>query len=175
MHQVVCATTNPAKIQAILQAFHEIFGEGSCHIASVAVESGVPEQPFGSEETRAGARNRVANARRLLPEADFWVAIEAGIDGDSTFSWVVIENTSQRGEARPATLPLPAVILEKVREGEALGPVMSRYTGIDEIGRKEGAIGVFTAGKLTRTSVYHQAVILALSPFHNAVYQPLQA
>ncbi|STJ13540.1 NTPase [Escherichia coli] len=91
MHQVVCATTNPAKIQAILQAFHEIFGEGSCHIASVAVESGVPEQPFGSEETRAGARNRVANARRLLPEADFWVAIEAGIDGDSTFSWVVIE------------------------------------------------------------------------------------
>ena len=151
MHQVVCATTNPAKIQAILQAFHEIFGEGSCHIASVAVESGVPEQPFGSEETRAGARNRVANARRLHPEADFWVAIEAGIDGDSTFSWVVIENTSQRGEA--------------------LGPVMSRYTGIDEIGRKEGAIGVFTAGKLTRASVYHQAVILALSPFHNAVYQ----
>ena len=155
MHQVVCATTNPAKIQAILQAFHEIFGEGSCHIASVAVESGVPEQPFGSEETRAGARNRVANARRLLPEADFWVAIE---------------NASQRGEARSATLPLPAVILEKVREGEALGPVMSRYTGIDEIGRKEGAIGVFTAGKLTRASVYHQAVILALSPFHNAVY-----
>ena len=153
MHQVVCATTNPAKIQAILQAFHEIFGEGSCHIASVAVESGVPEQPFGSEETRAGARNRVANARRLLPEADFWVAIEAGIDGDSTFSWVVIENASQRGEA--------------------LGPVMSRYTGIDEIGRKEGAIGVFTAGKLTRASVYHQAVILALSPFHNAVYQAL--
>ncbi|HGU8026937.1 TPA: inosine/xanthosine triphosphatase [Escherichia coli] len=150
MHQVVCATTNPAKIQAILQAFHEIFGEGSCHIASVAVESGVPEQPFGSEETRAGARNRVANARRLHPEADFWVAIEAGIDGDSTFSWVVIENASQRGEA--------------------LGPVMSRYTGIDEIGRKEGAIGVFTAGKLTRASVYHQTVILALSPFHNAVY-----
>lgn len=155
MHQVVCATTNPAKIQAILQAFHEIFGEGSCHIASVAVESGVPEQPFGSEETRAGARNRVANARRLHPEADFWV---------------VIENASQRGEARSATLPLPAVILEKVREGEALGPVMSRYTGIDEIGRKEGAIGVFTAGKLTRASVYHQTVILALSPFHNAVY-----
>jgi hypothetical protein len=35
------------QIQAILQAFNEIFGEGSCHIESVAVESGVPEQPFG--------------------------------------------------------------------------------------------------------------------------------
>ncbi|NDO81247.1 inosine/xanthosine triphosphatase [Citrobacter sp. NCU1] len=171
MHHVVSATTNPAKIQAILQAFNEIFGEGSCHIESVSVESGVPEQPFGSQETRAGARNRVENARALCPQADFWVAIEAGIDEGSTFSWVVIENREQRGESRSATLPLPAVILEKVQAGDALGPVMSHYTGIDEIGRKEGAIGVFTAGTLTRASVYHQAVILALSPFHNAVYQ----
>ena len=96
MHHVVSATTNPAKIQAILQAFDENFGEGSCHIESVSVESGVPEQPFGSEETRAGARNRVANARLAQPHADFWVAIEAGIDDDSTFSWVVIESASQR-------------------------------------------------------------------------------
>src|SRR5690606_10432782 len=155
----------------ILHAFHEIFGEGSCHIDAVAVESGVPEQPFGSTETRAGARNRVENARRERPEADFWVAIEAGSDDDSTLSWVVIENGDRRGEARSATLPLPAVILERVRAGEALGPVMSQYTGIDEIGRKDGAIGVFTAGKLTRSSVYHQAVILALSPFHNLIYR----
>ena len=171
MHHVVSATTNHAKIQAILQAFNEIFGEGSCHIESVSVESGVPEQPFGNEETRAGARNRVANARAVQPNADFWVAIEAGIDEGSTFSWVVIEDHHQRGEARSATLPLPAVILEKVRAGEALGPVMSQHTGIDEIGRKEGAIGVFTAGKLTRSSVYHQAVVLALSPFHNLIYR----
>ena len=156
MHHVVSATTNPAKIQAILRAFDEIFGAGSCHIEAIGVESGVPEQPFGSEETRAGARNRVANARAAAPDADFWVAIEA---------------REQRGEARSATLPLPEIILEKVRAGEALGPVMSQYTGIDEIGRKEGAIGVFTAGALTRSGVYHQAVILALSPFHNAIYR----
>ncbi|KDE36931.1 inositol monophosphatase [Kosakonia radicincitans UMEnt01/12] len=171
MHHVVSATTNPAKIRAILHAFNEIFGEGSCHIESVSVDSGVPEQPFGSQETRAGARNRVNNARKLRPDADFWVAIEAGIDEGSTFSWVVIENPQMQGEARSATLPLPEIILQRMRAGEALGPVMSNYTGIDEIGRKEGAIGVFTAGKLTRESVYHQAVILALSPFHNAVYR----
>ncbi|WP_185936932.1 DUF84 family protein, partial [Acinetobacter baumannii] len=92
-------------------------------------------------------------------------------DDDSTFSWVVIESASQRGEARSATLPLPDVILEQVRAGEALGPVMSQYTGIDQIGRKEGAIGVLTGGRLTRSSVYHQAVVLALSPFHNAIYR----
>lgn len=171
MHHVVSATTNPAKIKAILQAFNEIFGEGSCHIESISVESGVPEQPFGSAETRAGARNRTINARKAQPEADFWVAIEAGIDEGSTFSWVVIESREQRGEARSATLPLPEVILEKVYAGDALGPVMAQFSGIDEPGRKEGAIGIFTAGKLTRSSVYQQAVMLALSPFHNAVYR----
>lgn len=171
MYHVVCATTNPSKIQAILQAFSAIYGEGSCHIESVAVDSGVPEQPVGSSETRTGARSRVMNARLVRPEADFWVAIEAGIDEGSTFSWVVIENQQQRGEARSATLPLPEIILERVKKGEALGPVMSAYTGTEQIGRKEGAIGVFTAGKLTRSSVYHQAVILALSPFHNEVYR----
>jgi len=169
MHQVIVATTNPAKIQAILAAFDQIFGEGSCHIDAISVETGVPEQPFGSEETRAGARNRLANARQVKPEADFWVAIEAGIDEGATFSWVVIESRDQRGEARSATLPL--AILEQVRAGEALGPVMSKYTGIDKIGNKEGAIGVFTAGALTRSSVYHQAVVLALSPFHNDLYR----
>ena len=131
MHQIISATTNPAKIQAILQAFNMIFGEGSCHIEAVSVESGVPEQPFGSEETRAGARNRLRNIRQLRPDADFWVAIEAGIDDNSTFSWVVIESREQRGEARSATLPLPEKILAAVRGGEALGPVMSHYTGIE--------------------------------------------
>ena len=171
MHQVVSATTNPAKIQAILAAFELIFGEGTCQIDAISVDTGVPEQPFGSKETRAGARNRVANAKAVRPDADFWVAIEAGIDEGATFSWVVIESRDQRGEARSATLPLPEMILEQVRAGEALGPVMSKYTGIDKIGNKEGAIGVFTAGVLTRSSVYHQAVVLALSPFHNALYR----
>jgi len=171
MHHVVAATTNPAKIRAILHAFNEIYGEDACQVESVNIDSGVPEQPLGNAQTREGARNRVINARQAKPDADFWVAIEAGIDEGSTFSWVVIESGQQRGEARSATLPLPEVILQKVRAGEALGPAMSDYTGIDEIGRKDGAIGVFTAGKLTRASVYHQAVILALSPFHNAVYR----
>ena len=136
MHQVVVATTNPAKIQAILAAFDQIFGEGSCHIDAISVDTGVPEQPFGSTQTRTGARNRVANARQARPDADFWVAIEAGIDEGATFSWVVIESREQRGESRSATLPLPEVILEKVLAGEALGPVMSTLTGIDKIGNK---------------------------------------
>ncbi|MGO2464729.1 MAG: DUF84 family protein, partial [Serratia proteamaculans] len=37
--------------------------------------------------------------------------------------------------------------------------------------RQGGAIGIFTDGRLSRTSVYHQALLLALVPFHNPIYQ----
>lgn len=52
---------------------------------------------------------------------------------------------------------------------------MSRYTGIDEIGRKEGAIGVFTA----RETHSHQRLSPGGDPGAGVrfimPYQPLQA
>lgn len=171
MYHVVAATINPAKINAISQAFSDIFGEGSCHTEGVEVDSGVALQPLTDAETRTGARQRVMNARRVRPEADFWVAIEAGIEGDSAFAWMVVENRVQRGESRSASFTLPAIVMQGIHQGRELGDEMAKLTGIDNIRQKGGAIGAFTAGKLTRTSVYHQALILALCPFHNDVYQ----
>ncbi len=93
MHQVVCATTDPAKVSHC--ATSQMFGKDPAHLHPLPSRA-VYRNALGGG-TRAGARNRVANARRFLPEADFWVAIEAGMDGDSTFGWVVIE-TPPRGE-----------------------------------------------------------------------------
>ncbi|ARJ41228.1 inosine/xanthosine triphosphatase [Pantoea alhagi] len=171
MYHVVAATTNPAKISAISQAFHDVFGEGSCHIEGVAVDSGVAAQPLTNAETRTGARQRVMNARKVRPEADFWVAIEAGIEGNDAFAWMVVEDHKQRGESRSASFTLPAPVMAGIHAGHELGEEMARLTGIDNIKHKGGAIGVFTQGLLTRSSVYHQALILALCPFHNAIYQ----
>ncbi|QHM73945.1 inosine/xanthosine triphosphatase [Mixta intestinalis] len=171
MYHVVAATINPAKISAITQAFNDVFGEGSCHIEGVEVDSGVAAQPLTNTETRTGARQRVMNARQVRPEADFWVAIEAGIEGEDAFAWMVIENHQQRGESRSASFTLPAVVMAGIHAGRELGEEMAHLTGIENIKHQGGAIGVFTRGLLTRTSVYHQALVLALCPFHNAVYQ----
>ncbi|CAM3408908.1 MULTISPECIES: inosine/xanthosine triphosphatase [Yersinia] len=170
MYHVVAATTNPAKIRAITLAFNDVFGADTCHIEGINVDSGVSLQPIGSDETRTGARQRVAAARQIKPEADFWVGVEAGIEDNMTFAWIVVEHLQQRGESRSASLMLPQIILQGINQGRELGDEMALLTGNAEVKRQGGAIGVFTDGKLSRTSVYHQALVLALVPFHNSVY-----
>ncbi len=97
MYHVIAATTNPAKINAISLAFDDVFGPGTYHIEDVNVDSSVPQQPFGNTETRTGARHRVMAARQVRPEADFWVGVEAGIEDDMTFAWMVIEHKKNSG------------------------------------------------------------------------------
>lgn len=171
MYHVVAATTNPAKITAIRLAFEDTFGAGQCHIEPVDVASGVSLQPIGNIETRTGARQRVMEARQVRPEADFWVGIEAGIEENMTFAWMVIENPQIRGESRSASLMLPETILQGIRAGSELGDEMAKLTGNTEIKHQAGAIGIFTDGRLSRSSVYHQALLLALVPFHNPIYR----
>ena len=77
MYQVIAATTNPAKIKAIHLAFDAVFGPGTYQVEDINVDSSVPQQPIGNNETRTGARQRVMASRQVRPEADFWVGIEA--------------------------------------------------------------------------------------------------
>ena len=171
MYHVVAATTNPAKIKAIQQAFADTFGAEQCRIESVDVASGVSLQPIGNVETRTGARQRVMEARQVRPEADFWVGVEAGIEENMTFAWMVVENPHTRGESRSASLMLPETILQGIRAGSELGNEMAALTGNSDVKRQGGAIGVFTNGRLSRSSVYYPALLLALVPFHNPIYQ----
>ncbi len=46
-------------------------------------------------------------ASRQVREADFWVGIEAGIEDDMTFAWIVIEHKQIRGESRSASIMIP--------------------------------------------------------------------
>ncbi|MBU3893674.1 inosine/xanthosine triphosphatase [Serratia rubidaea] len=174
MYHVVAATTNPAKIKAIQLAFDETYGAGRCHVEPVDVASGVSPQPIGNAETRTGARQRVTEARQARPEADFWVGVEAGIEDNMTFAWMTIENPHIRGESRSASLMLPEAVLQGVHAGRELGSEMAAITGNADIKRQGGAIAIFTNGRLSRTSVYHQALILALAPFLNPIYQHYQ-
>lgn len=89
---VVIATTNPGKIKAVKDAFEQMHPGLDIQYQSISVPSGVPDQPMTSEETltgllsfstftnKKGAINRVKNAKKAIPQADYWVGIEGGLD-----------------------------------------------------------------------------------------------
>ncbi|MTI14644.1 non-canonical purine NTP phosphatase [Sansalvadorimonas verongulae] len=164
--KIIVASTNPAKISAVESAFAEVFGQ-SLEVSGLSVPSEVPDQPLSDEKTRLGAINRVKNAQTKKPDADFWVGLEAGIEGEHTFAWMVISNSDRSGEARSAALPLPPAVLQSVQKGKELGDVMDEQFQTVNIKQRGGAIGLLTGGILSRSSVYHQALILALIPFIN--------
>ncbi|KLV04473.1 inositol monophosphatase [Photobacterium aquae] len=174
MQTIIVASTNPAKIAAVDAAFKQVFPDTAFHIEGISAASGVRDQPMSADETLLGARNRVANARALAPEADYYVGLEAGIDNDLTFAWMVIDNGQQRGEARSASLPLPPAALARLHQGEELGDVMDAMFNQTNIKQKGGAIAMLTNHLLSRSSVYQQALILALIPFINPALFPTE-
>ncbi|MGL4380369.1 MAG: inosine/xanthosine triphosphatase [Vibrio sp.] len=165
MLKIIIASQNPAKINAVQSAFSTVFADHNCEFIGVSVPSDVAAQPMSDTETKQGALNRVRNAKQQYPGADYYVGMEAGIEENKTFAWMIIETAKQRGESRSACLMLPPLVLEQLGSGTELGDVMDNVFGTENIKQQGGAIGLLTAHHLTRSSVYHQALILALTPF----------
>ncbi|EJG1852086.1 inosine/xanthosine triphosphatase [Vibrio parahaemolyticus] len=170
--KVVIASLNPAKINAVKSAFQSAFPQQAFEFVGISVPSEVADQPMTNEETHRGALNRVKNAKVEMPTADFYVGLEAGIEGNVTFAWMVIESDTHRGESRSAILMLPPEVLAQLADANELGDVMDKVFGTENVKQKGGAISLLTQNQLTRSSVYHQALILALIPFTNPDHFP---
>lgn len=167
MKKVLIASLNPAKINAVKTAFLAVFKEDHFEFNGISVASDVADQPMSSDETLLGAKNRVRNAK-AAQQADFYVGIEAGLEGDSTFAWMIIESNGVTGQSRSASLMLPPEVIVQLSPTNELGDVMDATFGTQNIKQQGGAIALLTNGELTRSSVYHQALILALIPFINS-------
>lgn len=167
MKTVIIASLNPAKINAVKVAFSQVFPEQAFQYQGISVPSGVSAQPMSDRETHLGALNRVIHAKTQCPNGDFFVGLEAGIENNTTFAWMVIDDGHQHGESRSSSLQLPPVVLQKLNDDNELGDVMDELFQTENIKQKGGAISLLTHQQLTRSSVYQQALILALIPFCN--------
>ena len=173
--KIAVASFNPVKLGAVESAFKIQFPDSELEIIPVKVASEVSDQPMSDDETRRGARNRVRNARKQVPEADYWVGLEGGLDTYDgklmASAWMAVgDNAGTISEARTPTLPLPPEVQKLVKEGLELGDANDRVFA--EVNSKQtgGAFGLLTEGLYTRESIYSQAVILALIPFVNTLW-----
>jgi len=166
MH-VAIGSKNPVKLEATARVVPD------AETTAVAVDSGVPEQPWGREETVEGARNR-AEAALASTDADYGIGIEGGVaERDSPGGvWLVMwaavtDGTTTHFGAGPS-IRLPESVAQQLREGEELGPLLDDELGREDIATQEGAIGVYTDGRVGRTDALEDAVAGAFGPFLRA-------
>lgn len=166
---VVVASQNPVKIAAAQQGFERMFPDIDFRFEGVSVPSGVADQPMTRAETLQGAVNRAQEAAETLPQADYSIGIEGGIDivdgRLEVFAWVVIQQDKQIGRAQTGVFYLPDEVAQLVRAGKELGEADDIVFGRSNSKQGTGSIGLLTDDVMTRTSYYVDAVIMALIPF----------
>lgn len=172
MARVIVASKNPVKVRAAREGFARVFRDEPVETAGVDVPSGVGHQPMTDEETLLGASTRAANARAAMPDADYWVGLEGGVDADGdrleAFAWIVVLSRDGRsGRSRTATFELPPEVAALVRQGVELGHADDQVFGRSNSKQTNGAVGLLTRDLIDRTAYYEHAVVLALVPFMN--------
>lgn len=169
--KIVVASKNPVKVNAVKIGFNRLFPAMEIDVQGVSVESGVSDQPMSDAETLEGAINRVKNAQHAKPEAEFWVGLEGGIqlvsDTMSAFAWIVVKGKTRIGKARTGAFFLPPKVVALIKEGKELGEADDIVFGHQNSKQQGGAIGLLTDNVIDRTSLYVEAVIMALVPFKN--------
>jgi inosine/xanthosine triphosphatase len=146
----------------------------------VAVASGVPDQPFGDDETRRGA---VARARAALvqvttdavgtaaPTASLGVGIEGGVvvEADGTMrtcAWAaVVDARGVVGVGGSLAVPLPPSVARRILDGEELSDAMDHVARASDTRYGRGAVGILTAGLIDRQAAYEPLVTYALAPW----------
>lgn len=170
--KVVVGSHNPVKVGAVRNALEPLFPGIEVTFEGMHAPSGVAEQPMTVAETREGALNRMNYCRQHGGEADFYVALESGVDvtedGPGNFGYVAIAHADMVSVGCTAWLPLPPMVYEALLDGEELGHVMDRLFDTVNIKQQGGAIGLLTSGHATREAAYTQAMVLAMAPFLHA-------
>ncbi len=170
MVKIAVASKNPVKIDACKIAFSKYFE--NIEVFAFSVPSNVSPQPISLEETYKGALNRAKNLKSKLNHVDFYLGLESGIiNTNYNFALaggvvVIIDKRDRLSFALTPYFPLPQKVMKNITKGKELGEVMKDLIKKD-VKQKEGAIGIFSKGEITRKDLFIPTVISALLPFLN--------
>jgi inosine/xanthosine triphosphatase len=167
---------NPVKIECVAEAAAEFWPEAKAVGAST--DSRVSAQPLSDAEMFTGARNRALQALEKTAGADYGVGLEGGVlDGAGgmwAYAWVVVVDRAGRvGAGQTGRFKLPEGVAHLIRvRGLELGEADDAFFGRVNSKQREGAIGILSDGRLTRSGLYRQGVVFALLPFlHPEFYE----
>lgn len=165
---VAVGSANGVKIAAVRAVFARL--SPGCTCEGVAAASGVPDQPWGDDETQRGAESR-ARAALSATSADLAIGLEGGVvllpdGGARTCAWAVaLDRDGRRGIGGSMAVPLPRAVVARLRAGEELSHAIDAVAGIVGSGVGVGAVGILTGGAIDRQRAYEALVTYALAPW----------
>ncbi len=169
---LICVgSRNPAKVSAVKQVVIG-FRWTETVVEPYDVPSGVRPQPLDDEETIKGAINRAQSALKV-GRGDIGIGLEGGIHetpyGMFVCNWgAAVNNQGLIGIGGGARMILPETVAERIRAGEELGTIMDDIVQRVDVKKKEGAIGIFTDGFITRDKMFSEVVACALAPYQQS-------
>ncbi len=170
---IAVGSTNPVKLAAARAILSRAFP--GADFMTLTVPSGVPEQPWGDEQTRLGAFNR---AKKALAEsgANFGLGLEGGLVESSvglmTCAWgAMVDGRDKVGYGGGVHMLLPPIVADVLRRQGELGPIMDALIHEQNTKQRQGAVGVLTNGLSNRQAAYEQLVAMAAAPFVTGYYE----
>jgi len=190
--RIAVGSDNPVKVEAVRMAAMRLWGE--VDVRGVSVDPGVPLQPFEHETWEgARTRARLALAQWAEGDFgvgieaglfDVTAATEGSEDQDArpegpvakrrvvtasnpvmdVQACVVVDHAGRSTYGHGPGFSYPADVVERVRSGRTVGDVLSEMAGVEEIGKREGAVGYLSRGHMTRTQLTEPAVLMAFLP-----------
>lgn len=165
---------NKAKVEAATKVIltHHLQSE----ISSIASESGVSAQPIGDAETVKGAINRAKYVQGNHSDV-IGIGLEGGVrlidEQMYICNWGALSLPNGHIiTAGGAQIRLPDELAEKINEGQELGPIIETYFEQNGLRQKEGAMGMFTAGLITRVDLFAHIMQLLIGQL--AYYQSVE-
>lgn len=166
-------STNPVKVAAVKLAVADHWPQAE--VIGYEVESGVAAQPRSDLETQAGAVQRaklaLAAGQQQYPEVSPTQTLGVGLEGGVTpwngavwsTVWAAVASTEgQIFTANGARIQLDPLLERPIMAGGEMGPVVAQLTGVSDVRKKQGMIGIVTRNFVTRTSEYGSIAKLAV-------------
>jgi len=172
MITIAVGSENPVKLAAAKAVLSRAFPQAT--FVPISVPSGVPDQPWGDDQTRQGALDR-ARAALAATAADFGLGLEGGVKetpiGVMTCAWCAIVTPNGRtGFGGGLNMLLPLEVAAALRNNGELGPAMDALANDHNTKQKQGAIGILSNGLSSRQAAYEQLVAMAAAPFVTRYY-----
>lgn len=164
--EIAIGSTNSVKIQAVKNALNN----ETIRVIPCSALSRVRPQPLSDEETLQGAINRSKDCLEKT-ESALAIGLEAGVvflnEQIYLCHWGAIVDRHQNTYFTNGPLILlPKEYSKALLDGQNLEDIMHHSTGVENLGAKEGAIGVFTQKRLNREQVLTQMVKVLIGQYY---------